>query len=156
MSPRRASFLKSLCSHSCCAEDVSWACSSLSILPPYILYTCLKVLTRIEPLHMINCMTTTFLRQGLAQKNQGGCAQREVFLWLVPLSLHLYVCTQNPPSSSLCLASHTKWETIHTVFGFLFVVVLLILNLTSCLFVHLFSRALSNSRLCLFHSFPLH
>lgn len=67
-----------------------------------------------------------------------------------------YVCTQNRPSSSLYLASLKKWETIHIVFGFLFVVALLILNLSSCFFVHLFSRAVSNSRLHLFHSFPLH
>lgn len=34
MSPSRASFPKSLCSHSCSAQDVSWACSSLGIKLP--------------------------------------------------------------------------------------------------------------------------
>lgn len=87
----------------------------LNILLPYVLYTRLEALTGIRPLYMIHCLPITFLQQGLVQKNQWVCVWRKI---LVPFSLHVYVYPQNPPSSSLYLTSLTKWETIHTVFGF--------------------------------------
>jgi len=49
----------------------------------------------------------------------------------------------------------TKWETIHTVFKLLFVVVLLVLNLTSCFFVHLLSCFKLSSTSLPFFSFIL-
>lgn len=102
MSPSRTSFLRSLCSQSCCAEELSWACSSSASLPPYVLYTHLEALTRIRPLHVIYCLPTTFLQQALVQKNHWVCVWRKI---LVPVSLHVYIYTQNPSSSSLYLLS---------------------------------------------------
>lgn len=109
---------------------------SLSILPPYVLYPSLKA--SIRPLRTRHCMTTTFLEQGLAEKNWGVFVQREMFSLLVPLSLHVFEHTQDPCSSSLCPVCLTKRETSHTVFGFLLFVVLLILNLVFCFFIYLF------------------
>lgn len=110
--------------------------SSLRIFPPYVLYPSLKASVR--PVCTRHCMTTTFLEQGLAQKNWGAFVQREMFSLLVLLSLHAFEHTQDTGSSSLCPVCLTKREISHTVFGFLLLVVLLILNLMSCFFVYLF------------------
>lgn len=90
MSPSRTSFLRSLCSHSCCAEELPLACSSSfsTSLPPYVLYTCLEALPRIRPLHKIYCLPTTFLQQALVQKNQWVHVWREILVPCMFMYIH--------------------------------------------------------------------
>lgn len=157
MSPSRTSFLRALCSLSCYAEEMSWACSSSFSTSCFLMFYT-PVLRPWPGSGLFTWYTVCpqpFLQQGLVQKNQWVCAWRDI---LVPVSVHVYVYPQNPPSSSLYLTSLTKWETIHIVFGLLFVVALLILNLTFFIFCSsLFQDCFKLLSMSLpFFSFTLH
>lgn len=72
------------------------------------------------------------------------CMCLEGDISVVPVSLHFYIRTQNL-LSVLLLSQNGKRFIQHLDFSLLF-----------HFFVYLFSRAVSNFGLCLFHSFPLY
>lgn len=113
MSPSRTSFRRSLCSYSCCDEELSWACASsfLTSLPPYVLYTHPEALTRIRPLHVISCLPTTVLQQALVQKISGYVSGGKYYFLFPCMFLYIHRILPLLPS----IFSHKMGNNSHSV-----------------------------------------
>lgn len=104
--------------------------------------------------HDMYCLPTTFFAAGIsAEKSVSMCLEGHI-----SSCFRACLCISTESSLFFPLTSLTKWETIHIVFGLLFVVALLILNLTFFIFCSsLFQDCFKLLSMSLpFFSFTLH